>query len=294
MKLTHILFALVVVTAWGGNFVAMRFGAQEIPPYFLLGLRLVVASAALAWFAKSPRGMLIPLFSIGTTLCVLHFGLGLYGVRYIEAGTGAIAMQTVVPFAALLAWILYGETFGWRRTAGLLLAIAGLAIIAGIPRIGERLDMLLLMVVAAFFFAVATIQIKKLGSTDFMSINAWISILAIPQAFLVSWIFEEGQIEALTAAPIGAFASILYMGLIASIVGQGLWYFLVQRNPTNQVMPFTLLVPVLGVLFGVLLLDEPLSWTFVLGGLITLAGVAIIILRRPDLIAAEAAASKTS
>lgn len=293
MKLTHILLALIVVTAWGGNFVAMRFGAQEIPPYFLLGLRLTVASAALMWFAKSPRGMLVPLITIGTTLCILHFGLGLYGVKYIEAGTGAIAMQTAVPFAALLAWLLHGETFGWRRTAGLVLAFAGIAVIAGIPRIGERIDMLLLMVVAAFFFAVATVQIKRLGSTDFMSINAWISILAMPQAFLVSLIFENNQMEALSTAPMGAFASVLYMGLVASIVGQGLWYFLIQRNPTNQVMPFTLLVPVLGVMFGVLLLDEPLSWTLVLGGLITLAGVAIIVLRRPHVIAAEVAVSKS-
>lgn len=292
MKLTHILLALIVVTAWGGNFVAMRFGAQEIPPYFLLGLRLAVASTALVWFAKSPRGMLIPLTAIATTLCVLHFGLGLYGVRFIEAGTGAIAMQTAVPFAALLAWLLHGETFGWRRTAGLILAFAGIAVIAGTPRIGEQLDMLLIMVVAAFFFAVATIQIKRLGSADFMSINAWISILAIPQAFLVSLVFEEGQIEALATAPMGAFASVLYMGLVASIVGQGLWYFLIQRNPTNQVMPFTLLVPVLGVTFGVLLLDEPLSLTLVLGGLLTLAGVAIIVLRRPDIIAAEATGRK--
>ena len=293
MKLTHILLALMVITVWGGNFVAMRFGAQELPPYFLLGLRLTVASAALVWFVKSPRGMLGPLTAIGITLCILHFGLGLYGVQYIEAGTGAIAMQTTVPFAALLAWWLHGETFGWRRTAGLILAFAGIAIIAGMPRISERLDMLLIMVVAAFFFAVATIQIKRLGPAEFMSINAWISILATPQAFLVSLIFEEGQIEVLSTAPMGAYVSVLYMGLVASVVGQGVWYFLIQRNPTNQVMPFTLLVPVMGVVFGVLLLDEPLSLTLVMGGLITLAGVAIIVLRRPDIIAAEVGGSKS-
>lgn len=293
MKLTHIFLALVVVTAWGGNFVAMRSGAQEIPPYLLLSLRLVVASAALVWFAKSPRGMLIPLTAIGFTLCTLHFGLGLYGVQFIEAGTGALAMQTAVPFAALLAWLLYGETFGWRRLAGMLLAFGGIAVIAGVPKIGERLDMLMVMIVSAFFFAVATMQIKRLGAVDFMSVNAWISILATPQAILVSLVFEDNQIEMLSAAPASTFVSVLYMGLVASIVGQGLWYFLIQRNQTNQVMPFTLLVPVLGVVFGVLLLEETLSWMLVLGGLLTLAGVAIIVLRRPEVIAAEAAGSKT-
>ena len=292
MKPLHIFLALVVVTAWGGNFVAMRYGAQEVPPYFLLGLRLLVASAALAWFAKSPRGMVMPLTVIAAALCTLHFGLGLYGVQFIEAGTGAIAMQTAVPFAALLAWLIHGEAFGWRRMMGMAIAFAGILVIAGMPRIGSRLDMFLLMIVSAFFFSVATILIKRLGQVDFMSVNAWISILAIPQVFLVSWIFEENQFAILFSAPAGAFVSVLYMGLAAGVVGQGLWYFLIQRNPTNQVMPFTLLVPVLGVVFGVLLLDEALSWTLISGGLLTLAGVAIIVLRRPEIVAAEAPGGK--
>lgn len=292
MKPGDIILALLVITIWGGNFAAMRFGAQELPPYFLLGLRLAVASVALVWFAKSPRGMVVPLILIATTLCTLHFGFALVGVQYIEAGAGALAMQTTVPFAALIAWLLFRESFGWRRWAGLVIAFAGIAIISGMPQIGAQPAMFLLMIVSAFFFAVATVQIKRLGQVDYMSVNAWITLFGVPQAFLVSWIFEDGQAQALSEAALPVYGSFVYMALFAGVIGQGLWYRLVQRYQTNQVMPFTILVPVMAVVFGILLLGETLTWQLLLGGAVTISGVAIIVLRRPDIVAAEIAARR--
>jgi O-acetylserine/cysteine efflux transporter len=284
--------ALLVVTIWGGNFVAMRMGALEIPPYFLLGLRLTLASLALVWFLRSPRGIVVPLILIAATMTTIHFGLALIGLQFIDAGTGAIAMQTAVPFAALLAWILFREPLGWRRVFGMVVAFAGIVVLTGVPRIGARLDLLALMMLSAFFFSVATIQIKRLGPQDFMSLNGWISIFGALLAFAVSLIFETGQIEATLDARLATLAGIAYMALGASVFGQGLWYRLLPRYDTNQVMPFTLLVPVLGVLFGVLLLDETLTWRIAVGGLVTVAGVALIVLRGgPSKIAAAQAAA---
>ena len=98
-------------------------------------------------------------------------------------------------------------------------------------------------------------------------------------AFLVSWVFEAGQWNALMVAQTPTILGIFYMGLIASVFGQGLWYRLLPRYQTNQVMPYTLLVPVLGILFGIMFLEETLNWELVVGGLITITGVAVIILR---------------
>jgi O-acetylserine/cysteine efflux transporter len=293
MKPGDIILALVVITVWGGNFAAMRFGAQELPPYLLLGLRLAVASVALVWFAKSPRGLVVKLILISTTLCTMHFGLALVGVRHIEAGTGAVAMQASVPFAALIAWFLFREPFGWRRCVGMIIAFTGIAIISGLPQIGEQPGMFFLMLVSALFFSVAVIQIKQLGDVDYMSVNAWITLFGAPQAFLVSWIFETGQIQALSEATPPVYGAFIYMALFAGVFGQGLWYRLVQRYQTNQVMPFTILVPVMAVIFGILLLGEELSWQLALGGAITIGGVAIIVLRAPDIVAGEIAGSHT-
>ena len=279
MRPLDTLTALLVVLIWGGNFIAMRAGALDIPPYFLLGLRLAVAAIALSWFLRSPRGIVVPLMLIAFTMTTLHFGLALVGLQYVDAGTGAIAMQTAVPFAALIAWLLFREPLGWRRAAGMVVAFGGIVVLTGVPRIGARLDMLALMMLSAFFFSVATIQIKRLGPQDFMSLNGWISIFGALFAFAVSFAVETGQVVALGDARWPALVGILYMALLASVFGQGLWYRLLPRYDTNQVMPFTLLVPVLGVLFGVLLLDEAPSWRIVVGGIVTVSGVAMIVFR---------------
>jgi len=259
VKPVDIVLVLTVVTIWGGNFIAMRTGALDIPPYFLLGLRLAVAALALVWFAKSPRGMVLPLMGIAFTMCILHFGLGLVGLQYVEAGTGALAMQASVPFAALLAWIFFRETFGWLRILGVIFTFVGITVITGVPQLEGRIEMFLIMVVSALFFSVATIQIRHLGKVDFISVNAWVCIFSTPMAFLVSFLFEQDQWAATTSASTPALLGILYMALIASVFGQGLWYRLLPRYQTNQVMPFTLLVPVLGIIFGILFLDEKLN-----------------------------------
>jgi len=280
------------MTIWGGNFIAMRTGALEIPPYYLLGLRLAVASLALVWFVKSPKGMVIPLLSIGFTLCILHFGLALVGLQFIEAGTGALAMQASVPFAALLAWFVFKETFGWRRILGVIIAFIGLTVISGIPQLEGYLDMFLVMIISALCFSIASIQIRRLGTVNFMSVNAWICIFSTPMAFLISWIFESGQWDAFMRAETTTLMGILYMGLMASAVGQGIWYRLLPRYPTNQVVPFTLLVPILGIVFGIIILDETLNWELALGAATTIAGVAVIVLRGPKSVAPETAPAK--
>ena len=66
---------------------------------------------------------------------------------------------------------------------------------------------------------------------------------------------------------------------MGTITGYGLWYYLVGKHGVGRVVPFTLLVPVVGVLTGVVLLGDHLSPAKVIGGLVTLGGVAIIQLR---------------
>ncbi len=287
MKPGDFLIALLVVTVWGGNFVAMRTGVLDLPPYMTLGCRMVIASAVLVWFLKSPKGQWGALLLISFTMSTLHFGLGLVGVQHVQAGTGAIAMQSSVPFAAIIAWLVYRETFGWQRFWGMIISFAGIMIIAGSPTLEGNVMMLGVMVVSAFFFSVASILIRRLRGIDFVSLNGWVSLLALPQAFLVSALIEQDHLAAAANAQWQAWAGIAYMALGATIIGQGFWYRLLARYETNKVMPFTLLVPVLGVLFGVLLLDEVLSLQMVGGGLVTIAGVAIILSYRGGRKAAE-------
>ncbi len=93
---------------------------------------------------------------------------------------------------------------------------------------------------------------------------------------------------ALAAADWRAIMSVVYQSVFVVGVAYGAWYWLLNRYAVNQVMPFTLLVPIFGVLSGVFLLDEPFTLALMTGGLLTVLGVGIITVRRPKLFAPEA------
>ncbi len=80
------------------------------------------------------------------------------------------------------------------------------------------------------------------------------------------------------------------MALLATIVAYGLWYDLIRKYPMSLAMSFTLLAPAVGVVSGILLLGEDFGWRIVTGGLAAVAGVALIVMSRPQLVEPEAKA----
>ncbi len=129
-------------------------------------------------------------------------------------------------------------------------------------------------------------QIKLLGDdVEVLNLNAWVALLAAPQTMLASYIFDTGQWEAIRTADFQAWAVIAYQAIFVNMVGYSIWYRMMRKFPVNQVMPFTLLVPIFGVLSGVFVLGESLTAMMLLGAALTLLGVAIVVLRRPRVIA---------
>jgi O-acetylserine/cysteine efflux transporter len=121
--------------------------------------------------------------------------------------------------------------------------------------------------------------VKMLGPVNNFALNAWMGLLASVQLLLASWLLEAGQLSALQNASAQAWLGLAYVVLMSTVTGYGLWYYLVGKYDVGRVVPFTLLVPVAGVLTGVLMMGDDLSLSKVVGGAVTLAGVAIIQLR---------------
>ena len=78
-----------------------------------------------------------------------------------------------------------------------------------------------------------------------------------------------------------AWAAVAFTALASTLVAYGLWYWLLKRYPISQVTPYNLLTPIFGIAFGQMFFEEALGWRFLLGAAMTLAGVAIIVIRRP-------------
>jgi O-acetylserine/cysteine efflux transporter len=156
-------------------------------------------------------------------------------------------------------------------------------LIVGEPSVGSDLVGVGLVLTASFFWAVANIQIKQLGEIDSFALSGWMAFFAAPQLFVASAVIEHDQIAALQLAGWRAYSAVAYMAVFVTIISYTMWYPMMRKYPINQMMPFTLLVPVFGVLSGVLLLNETLGLNMLLGGLATILGVGIIVLRRPQL-----------
>ena len=288
----HLAMMVMVQVLWGANFAVAKFGLDSFSPIFFVALRFSLVAVLLVFVVGLPKpAMLKRLLPLSITMGVMHFTLMFLGMAQLDAATSSIAIQLQTPFAAIMAAFFLGETMGWRRIAGMVTAFAGVMLIAGEPRFSDDPWPLLSVVGAAFAWALGNIQVKALGDEiDAVTLNGWIALLAAPQLLLASWLIEGPQWQNIPDATWISWAALLFQAVVIAIFTYWIWYNMMRRYPVNLVIPFTLLLPMIGVAAGALLRDEIVTWQMIVGGLATVAGVGIIVLRRP---AVAAPATKT-
>ena len=265
-----------VILLWAMNFVVGKVGLGQFPPLFLVTMRLGFAALVLSPLLRHHHKPWALIVGLSAVLGGAHFGLMFTGLSGIDASVTAIAVQLGVPFSALLAALLERDRMNSRQVAGMLIAFGGVWILAGEPRTATSLPHLLMVVMAAFFWALGNVVIRRIGPIKPLLLNAWVSILAAPQLALLSVTLEVGQLDAVRAADWRGWGAVAYMTLGSSIGAYGLWYYLLGRHPMSRIVPLTLLAPVLGVCFSILLLGEPLTLRLVIGGAVTIGGVGLI------------------
>lgn len=277
---------LTLCVCWGFHFVVVKTAVAEIPPTFYAAMRMAVVAAVLAPFLKWRAGKMKMLFLAALCFGCFNYVLLLNGVKLATASASAIANQLYVPFATVLSVLLLKELIGWRRISGIAFAFAGVALIAlsrdqDVPgaRIGIGVG---LVAGAALIEATGSILVKKAAGFKPWELLAWFGLIGAVFLFAASAILEKGQLAALAASDkkivIGA---ILYSSLVASVFGHTAYYWLIQRRPVSEVAPSSLLTAFFGVVFSVAILNEPFTLAFVIGGLMTLGGVGVVVLRAP-------------
>ena len=284
----HMLLILGIMLLWGINFAVAKIGLQQLPPIFLIACRFLLVAILLLPFAKRPHGQWGAIFAIAVVLGLLHFSFMFTGLSTVDAATAAIAIQLQVPFAALLAAVFFKDKLGWRRALGMAIAFIGVAVIAGEPRLNGQYLALSFVIIACFIWSIANVMIKRLKDVDGITLNAWMAVFATPMLFAASAVMEEGQVEAVRQADFWAYFAVVYQAVAVVVIGYGCWYWLMRRYQMNQIMSATLLVPLFGVVSGVVFLGEELTVNLIVGGLMAIAGVAIIIVRRPRIAAPQA------
>src|SRR4051812_10924314 len=276
MSLIQIACAVMVPLLWGYQFVVIKVGIVEFPPLFFLGLRFLAMALLLVPFVKKPaRQELSPVAAISIFLGGLNFGLFYVGLGLGSGSISAVAYQLATPFTVLLAWPLLAERPSLTTSAGVGLAFAGVVVLAAAPGLSANALPLLLVVAAAFAFAVSNVLTKRFGPFDPLMLMGWSSLFTVPQVMVMSLLLEHGQLASLVTADGRGWLALAYTIFIGGIVGFGLWFWLIARCSMGRVAPFGLLLPVFAVISSVLFLGDRMTPMLIVGGLLAISGVAI-------------------
>lgn len=289
MPLRFVLLALIVSFCWGANFTAVKVGLEHFPPYYMLALRFALVALILLplYYARNPKRSirLAFAFKISFILGTAHFAL-VFGAMYmgIDIPTAVITVQLGVPFSCVLSAVWFNDKLGAWRSFGLMIAFLGIVMIAGTPNVVANFIPFCMVVAGALCWALSNVMIKKEGAVNILEMLGWMSLMATPQLMVLSLLFEGvNQVPLLMTITWEAVLSIGFSAIFSTVLAYGLWYYLLTECEVSRITPFNLLVPVFAIALGQVLYPVELTPQILIGGLITIGGVAIIVIRRPKL-----------
>jgi drug/metabolite transporter (DMT)-like permease len=276
------LFCLV----WSFAFVAGKIGVTYCPPLILLtarfglaGLLILVISAFRGDGWELSRRDVLVFAILGVANNALYLGLGYTGLKSVSAGLGGLIVSANPVFTALLAALVLNEAMTWRKVVGLLLGIAGVALIVW-HRMSVGTDSLhgILFTLASLTSIVCgTLLFKLLAPKGSLWLGNGIQNLAAGIVLLpVAAAFADIHAVVPNAKLLGAF---LFLVLGGSLLGYLLWFHLLRVCGATAASAYHFLMPPLGIMFAWIVLDEQVAFGDLLG--IVPVALGIYLVTRP-------------
>ena len=279
---------LVLGLVWGANMAVIKIGARELPPLFMAGLRSLVASACLYVWIKAKGLSLFPSIKVllhGVVIGLFfgsEFGLIYVGLEYTLASRTYVLVYTAPFFVAVGAhFFLKGDRLNRWKTAGLVLAFAGVAVLF-MNDLGSfsfrTLPGDLMVLAAGALWGCTTVYLKKYLShrTVPMQTLFYQVFFSAPLLFLMSILLEDPIVPNISLA---TGFSVFYQCIIVAFLSYLVWFELIHRYPVSLLHAFTFFTPVFGVfLSGALILGEIISPSMVVA--LTLVSLGMILVNR--------------
>ena len=282
MSPRHIALAVLVAAIWGFNFVAIEVGLDDMPPLLLSAVRYAVASLALLVLLRRPPVPWRWILAVGGIIGVVKFSLLFVGMDIgVGAGLGSLVLQAQAFFTLGFAALL-GERPRRAQLGGMALALLGLGLVATNADGADSLVGLGLVVLAAAAWGAGNLVIKRARAQDMVAFMTWICVVPPIPLLILSLSFEGtgAAADSLSRITLTGVACILYLAIVATVVGWAIWGFLLGRYSPGVVAPFSLLVPVFGLLSGALVLGEDLTAIDLTATALILAGLACATVRK--------------
>ena len=289
MSVSHVLQALLVVLIWGVNFVVIRWGLNEVPPFLLAAARFSLVVFPAIFFIKKPNVPWRWLIAYGLFNSFGQFALLFWAMKVgMPAGLASVVHQAQVFFTLIFSVLILQQRTQVTQWLGLMIAVLGLALIAYGKNVGSAAGMqmttvgLLLNLLGAASWAMGNVVVSAMRRAGIQpepfGLVIWSSLIPIVPFLLISGLFERHVYPDWQAISWHSMVSALYLAWAATLLGYGLWSRLLSQYEPNRVAPFTLLVPVVGLLTAWLVLGERLNFWQLWGSACLLIGLAVNVL----------------
>lgn len=280
MGLPAIAMLMLVNLVWSLNVVVSKVAVDDLgmPPIFYAFARAVLVVIALAPLLRPLPRQLPLVMLIGLAISGGSFALLFAGLATASPSTAGIVSLAGAPLTVLFAILFLGERVRWRRAVGIALAFGGVLIAVTGPGALEASGGVVLVFGSAVVGALGSVFMKRLDISS-VRLQAWAGVASVLVLLPLSLTLETGQLDAFARTPMQIAACLTFAGLVVSVGAHTVYFQLLQRYDTDQVVPLTLVSPLLTVALGAWLTNDAVGVQLLVGGTLALGGVAIIVLR---------------
>lgn len=271
---------------WSTSFVATKIAYESFPPLTLGACRFFLASVALGAAVLLKREFTAPsrrdtcLLALSGLLGItLYFAMQNVGVSLTSASNAALIVASYPAITAVLERVLYGTRFSAGKAVGIILAVLGVycisivggsAVEGGSGQLSGNIILAAGGVVWAFYSFVMRTVVNKYPP---LTVSLYQTVAGFI-AFIPLALIEVSQWRTPSAASWGMLA---YLGLLCSVAAFMMYNYGLRKLSAGTAVTLMNLVPVFGVLFSILFLDEQVYARQLVGGLIVIAGVALTV-----------------
>lgn len=291
LSLVEIAAIAAVVVIWGVNNAAAKLATETLPPLLTGALRFAVAAACLVPFVRPPFPNWKSLVLIVGLGGPLHYAL-IYLAFWLadDVSPVSVAAQLWIPFTALFAFLLLRERLSRFALIGMAVAFVGVAWMTLDAHALVDWKAILVSVGASAAWAMTTVIARRTTSIPPLKMQGMLALVALPSLAFASAVFERGQMQAIRAADSWVWASVIWAGLVSSVLATTLVFWLVQKREAGRVTPYLLATPVVSILIGWLFMGDVLTPQILTGAALTIGGVGVVSLAERGLRAGAAKA----
>ncbi len=282
-KLTNLLLILIITIIWGLAWVYMKLILQYMSPFTFTAIRFFIGAIVLLIvviiFKQGipKKAQWLSLAIIGLFQTAIVFCLVMYSLQFIEAGKSSVLLFSMPIWSAILAVKFLGEKISPLKLLGLIIGLVGLLTIIGwdiwTNQSQEIIIGEILITLAAISWSISNVYYRlKLQSIPPTQMTAFQMLFGTIAIIFVAVIKEWGEPIIINGESI---FYILFTGVLASAVAYTLWFIVLTKIDVATATISTMLVPVFGLTFSSLIIDEKMNPSVIIGSLLIISGIII-------------------